>query len=130
MERFDKMPSFLKEAVEEFMRGNLWDREYIDGFLEGTVMMYGAIQSFETALSAEALRRTEKWFEDEVVAKHTVDEVYTPDLEEVHGYVFLSNVRGEWANEFFDRLELERKSLRDVYCKEGGFKGANTEKSK
>lgn len=122
--KLKKLPEIIRNRIVDLTNGMVG--EYKQGFLNGVVFLQELLEEFESCVEKEALRRAEKWFEEEVVKTHSVDELYTGELEESHGIPCLKNIRPEWAHQFFQRVEMEKETLKNEYSQKASAKGNNS----
>lgn len=126
--KLKKLPEVIRNRVMDLVNG-MRDGEYRRGFINGVKFLLELQQEMDDFIEKESVKKAEKWFEEEVVPVHGVDDLYTSELSEKGGIAFLSNIREEWAHKFFARVELEKEKLRDEYSQETKPKGENSRES-
>lgn len=126
--KLKNLPEGIRNRVSDLTNAML-EGEYKKGFINGVLFLQELLDELEDFIERQAIRRAERWFEEEIVPTRTVDELYTSELEEKYGIAYLNNINEFWANQFFARVELEKEILRHEYSQKTNPKGNNTRES-
>lgn len=126
--KLKNLPEGIRNRVSDLTNAML-EGEYKKGFINGVLFLQEMLDELEDFIERQAIRRAERWFEEEIVPTRTVDELYTSELEEKYGIAYLNNINEFWANQFFARVELEKEILRHEYSQKTNPKGNNSRES-